>query len=169
MIKGGRLLDMSTLEGDASAAWSALQSIWSDLAWENTVYSHGAFHHVAVLGSASVVRVSFATDHQARIARQSAVLHTMSASQPESRNCFEPPPMTPGQRWHAPSLRESMARIGHGMRSDTISPAFSMISGPCISLHRVFLPYVHGAVGRPGPNLLHRLRVSRVPLCGMLL
>ncbi|MGO4230944.1 phosphotransferase [Arthrobacter sp. YAF34] len=65
---------MSTLERDASAAWSALRSIWSDLEWTSPVYRHGAFHHVAVLGSTSVVRVSFAANHEAQIGRQSAVL-----------------------------------------------------------------------------------------------
>jgi Ser/Thr protein kinase RdoA (MazF antagonist) len=65
---------MSTLERDASAAWSALRSVWSDLAWTSPFYSHGAFHHVAVLGSTGVVRVSFAANHEAQIARQSAAL-----------------------------------------------------------------------------------------------
>lgn len=65
---------MSTLERDASAAWSVLRSVWSDLGWTGPVYSHGAFHHVAVLGSTGVVRVSFAANHEAQIARQSAAL-----------------------------------------------------------------------------------------------
>lgn len=70
---------MSTLERDASAAWSALRSVWSDLAWTSPVYSHGAFHHVAVLGSTGVVRVSFSANHEAQIARQSAVLLAISS------------------------------------------------------------------------------------------
>jgi Ser/Thr protein kinase RdoA (MazF antagonist) len=44
------------------------------LGWTSPVYSHGAFHHVAVLGSTGVVRVSFAANHEAQIARQSAAL-----------------------------------------------------------------------------------------------
>lgn len=69
---------MSTRERDASAAWSALRSVWSDLAWTSPVYSHGAFHHVAVLGSTGAVRVSFAANHEAQIARESAVLLAVS-------------------------------------------------------------------------------------------
>jgi hypothetical protein len=38
------------------------------------VFSHGAFHHVALLGSTGVIRVSFAADHEAQIANQSAAL-----------------------------------------------------------------------------------------------
>lgn len=68
------MLEMSTLERDASVAWSALRSVWSDLGWTSPAYSHGAFHHVAVLGSTGVVRVSFAANHEAQIARESAVL-----------------------------------------------------------------------------------------------
>ncbi len=44
------------------------------MGWTSPVYSHGAFHHVAVLGSTGVVRVSFAADHEAQIACQSAAL-----------------------------------------------------------------------------------------------
>ena len=65
---------MSTLERDASSAWSELRSVWSDMGWTSPVYSHGAFHHVAVLGSTGVVRVSFAADHEAQIDSQSAAL-----------------------------------------------------------------------------------------------
>lgn len=70
---------MSTIARDASSAWTALESAWSDFSWENAVYSHGAFHHVAVLGSSCVVRVSFARDHQSQIARQGAILRTVSS------------------------------------------------------------------------------------------
>lgn len=44
------------------------------MGWKSPVYSRGAFHHVAVLGSTGVVRVSYAPDHEAQIARQSAAL-----------------------------------------------------------------------------------------------
>lgn len=71
---------MSTLERDASAAWSALRRVWSELGWTSPVYSHGAFHHVAVLGSTGVVRVSFASNHEAQIARESAALLAVSSS-----------------------------------------------------------------------------------------
>jgi hypothetical protein len=43
------------------------------LDWTSPVDRHGAFHHVAVLGSTSVVRVSFAANYEAQMARQSAV------------------------------------------------------------------------------------------------
>jgi aminoglycoside phosphotransferase (APT) family kinase protein len=74
----GRLLVMSTLERDASIAWSTLHDVWPDLTWANAAYGHGAFLHVAVLGSTSVVRVSFAADHEARVIRQSGVLRQLS-------------------------------------------------------------------------------------------
>lgn len=70
---------MSTIERDASSTWKALESAWSDFSWEDAVYSHGAFHHVAVLGSSGVVRVSFARDHEAQIARHGAILRTVSS------------------------------------------------------------------------------------------
>jgi Ser/Thr protein kinase RdoA (MazF antagonist) len=76
---------MSTLERDASPAWSALRSVWSDLAWTSPVYSYGAFHHVAVLASTGVVRVSFAANHEAQIARQSAVLLAVGRAGLETR------------------------------------------------------------------------------------
>ena len=44
------------------------------MGWTSPVFSHGAFHHVALLGSSGVVRVSFAADHEAQIAYQSAAL-----------------------------------------------------------------------------------------------
>lgn len=71
---------MSTLERDASAAWSALRSVWPDLVWTRPVYSHGAFHHVAVLGSSGVVRVSFAADHDAQITREASALLAVSSA-----------------------------------------------------------------------------------------
>jgi Ser/Thr protein kinase RdoA (MazF antagonist) len=70
---------MSTIERNASAAWSDLRSVWPDLAWTSPVYRHGAFHHVAVLGSTGVVRVSFAANHETQIARQSAALLAVSS------------------------------------------------------------------------------------------
>ena len=79
------MLDMSTLERDASAAWSALRSVWSDLSWTSPVYSHGAFHHVAVLGSTGVVRVSFAANHEAQIDRQGAALIAVGRAGLETR------------------------------------------------------------------------------------
>jgi Ser/Thr protein kinase RdoA (MazF antagonist) len=74
MPRDDRLLAMSTLERDASQAWPVIREVWPNLAWAHPVYSHGAFHHVAVLGSTGVVRVSFADDHEARISRQADVL-----------------------------------------------------------------------------------------------
>lgn len=44
------------------------------MGWTSPVYSHGAFHHVVILGSTVVVRVSYAADHEAQIDRQSAAL-----------------------------------------------------------------------------------------------
>jgi aminoglycoside phosphotransferase (APT) family kinase protein len=69
---------MSTLERDASAAWSALRNVWPDLAWANPVYRHGAFHHVVVLESTSVVRMSFAGNHQELITRNSTTVRVIS-------------------------------------------------------------------------------------------
>lgn len=54
---------VSTLETDASASWQRLRRVWPELDWEAAVFSHGAFHHVAVLGDSAVVRVSFASEH----------------------------------------------------------------------------------------------------------
>ena len=71
---------MSTLERDASAAWSALRSVWPHLVWTRPVYSHGAFHHVAVLDSNGVVRVSFAADHDAQITREASALLALSSA-----------------------------------------------------------------------------------------
>jgi Ser/Thr protein kinase RdoA (MazF antagonist) len=68
---------MSTLEQDASGAWPRLRRAWPDLDWAHAVHRHGAFHHVAVLGEAGVVRVSSATDHRSRILRQADVLRTV--------------------------------------------------------------------------------------------
>jgi Ser/Thr protein kinase RdoA (MazF antagonist) len=68
---------MSTLDRDASSAWPALRAVWPHLAWEHAVHRHGAFHHVAVLGSTGVVRVSSAVDHEARIARQAQALRVV--------------------------------------------------------------------------------------------
>ncbi len=69
---------MSTLERDASRAFSVLRTVWPDLPWVAPTYSHGAFHQVATLGATGVVRVSFAADHEAQISRQSTVLETVS-------------------------------------------------------------------------------------------
>ena len=71
---------MSTLKRDASSAWSALRGVWSDLGWTSPVHSHGAFHHVAILGATVVVRVSFAADHEERIACQGAALLAVGAA-----------------------------------------------------------------------------------------
>jgi Ser/Thr protein kinase RdoA (MazF antagonist) len=78
MSSGDRLPAMSTLERDPSTAWSTLRYGWPDLTWRDAIYTHGAFHHVAVLGRTSIVRVSFAADHEARITRQSGVLRQLS-------------------------------------------------------------------------------------------
>lgn len=70
---------MSTIERDASSAWTTLEGAWSDFPWKDPAYSHGAFHHVAVLGSSCVVRVSFARNHESQIARQGAILRKVSS------------------------------------------------------------------------------------------
>lgn len=80
-----RLLTVSTLDRDVSAAWFALRDVWPDLAWANSVYRHGAFHHVAVLGSTSVVRLSFAGNHEEQITRNSTTVRVVSESRLSTR------------------------------------------------------------------------------------
>ena len=39
---------------------------WPDLPWEGAAFRHGAFHHVAVLGTSAVVRVASGSEHSRR-------------------------------------------------------------------------------------------------------
>ncbi|MCZ2404728.1 hypothetical protein IV498_16480 [Paenarthrobacter sp. Z7-10] len=51
---------------DSTPAWSALESVWPHLDRAQPQFSHGAFHHAAVLGQSVVARVSFANGHAAQ-------------------------------------------------------------------------------------------------------
>ncbi|MGP5609238.1 hypothetical protein, partial [Arthrobacter rhombi] len=57
---------MNTLDSDNSAVWAAVESAWPHLPWGEAIFHHGAFHHVAVLDSAAVVRVSSGAGHEDR-------------------------------------------------------------------------------------------------------
>lgn len=57
---------MNTLDFDSSSVWHAVQQEWPELPWVATEFKHGAFHHVAVLGTQAVVRISFGEDHEVR-------------------------------------------------------------------------------------------------------
>lgn len=57
---------MITSDSDSSPIWPVLQRTWPDLPWSEAAFRHGAFHHVAVLGTSAVVRVGFGADHEIR-------------------------------------------------------------------------------------------------------
>lgn len=53
----------SGTDSSPGAAWTALHSVWPDLAWDEVHFRRGAFHHVAVLGETAVVRVVYGPRH----------------------------------------------------------------------------------------------------------
>lgn len=57
---------MNTLDFDSSSVWHAVQQEWPELPWATAEFKHGAFHHVAVLGTQAVVRIGFGEDHEVR-------------------------------------------------------------------------------------------------------
>ena len=61
---------MSTLAQDTSVIWQDLREVCPDLDWARLDSKHGAFHHVAVLGDSSVVRVSTAPRHGEQTLRE---------------------------------------------------------------------------------------------------
>lgn len=69
---------MSTLDAASSTFWPAVQHVWPDLAWSEAEFKHGAFHHVAVLGTSAVVRIAFGADHKIRTENEYGNLEAMA-------------------------------------------------------------------------------------------
>lgn len=114
---------MNTLDADNSAVWAAVESAWPHLPWSAATFHHGAFHHVAVLGSAAVVRLTSGVGHDDRAHAEHRNLAALSdAGLPFSA----PKPLAlpiSGQGWsgqistfvpgsHLPDLSWEEARMG---------------------------------------------------------
>lgn len=52
---------------------------WPALPWEEAAFRHGAFHHVAVLGTSAVVRVASGSEHFLRTQREHRNLRILAA------------------------------------------------------------------------------------------
>ncbi|QDW29765.1 aminoglycoside phosphotransferase family protein [Arthrobacter sp. KBS0702] len=70
---------MNTLDADTSTLWMEVERAWPELPWEVAAFRHGAFHHVAVLGSSAVVRVASGSEHTHRTQGEHQNLRTLAA------------------------------------------------------------------------------------------
>ncbi|WP_349627368.1 aminoglycoside phosphotransferase family protein [Arthrobacter sp. C9C5] len=59
--------------------WPAVEMAWPDLPWEEAAFRHGAFHHVAVLGTSAVVRVASGSEHSRRTRSEHQNLKVLAA------------------------------------------------------------------------------------------
>ena len=74
-----RLTLVNTLDADARAMWTDVEMAWPDLPWEDAAFRHGAFHHVAVLGTSTVVRVASGSEHSRRTQSEHQNLRILAA------------------------------------------------------------------------------------------
>jgi len=72
-----RLAVVNTLDPDTSALWPPVECAWPHLEWNEAVFKHGAFHHVAVLGASAVVRVARGAGHASRTHSEYQNLRTL--------------------------------------------------------------------------------------------
>ncbi|HSO46904.1 MAG TPA: aminoglycoside phosphotransferase family protein [Rhizobiaceae bacterium] len=128
---------MSTLGQDTSVIWQDLREVWPDLDWARLDSKHGAFHHVAVLGDSSVVRVSTARRHEEQTLRE---YQNLSAVQSLGL-----------------PLRTPRVRCGPEVRAGFSALVTSFIPGE----HD--LKMVWSQVREPVAEILHSLRESTVP------
>lgn len=78
--RDAKLLGMNTRTEDSSAIWSALARAWPSLEWGAATMTHGAFHHVAVLGQSTVVRACSGMDHATRVRRDYYALEAFQSA-----------------------------------------------------------------------------------------
>ena len=127
---------MSTLAQDTSVMWQDLREVWPDLDWARLDSKHGAFHHVALLGDSSVVRVSTAPHHEEQTLREHLNLSAIQSlglplrtpavrSAPVVRvgfsafvTSFIPGEINLKMTWH--QVREPVAEILHSLREATV-------------------------------------------------
>lgn len=70
---------MNTLDAYTSTLWMEVERAWPELPWEEAVFRHGAFHHVAVLGTSAVVRVASGSEHTHRTQSEHQNLRILAA------------------------------------------------------------------------------------------
>lgn len=128
---------MSTLAQDTSVIWQDLREVWPDLDWARLDSKHGAFHHVAVLGDSSVVRVSTARRHEKQTLREHQNLSAI-------------------QSLGLP-LRTPTVRCGPEVRAGLSAFVTSFIPGE----HDLKMTW--NQVREPVAEILHSLRESTVP------
>lgn len=127
---------MSTLAQDTSVIWQDLREVWPDLDWARLDSKHGAFHHIALLGDSSVVRVSTAPRHEEQTLREHQNLSAVQSlglplrtptvrCAPEVRAGFSAfvTSFIPGEHdlkmtWN--QVREPLAEILHSLRQSTV-------------------------------------------------